>query len=368
MAEGKSRSTVPEIIITNGLLEIITDEGTETMVLRGNVDPTCLQHLQIDSSYQREELTPKKIEALAEAFRMGEILPDIDLGMRGDDCIEYPYESGTWRLSGRIYIIDGQQRRAGALLAMDDGVLPRVGAVVHFNTSRAWERDRFDRLNLFQTKLGANVVLRNLAADEGNTAARMILQLSRNADFQLNGRVQWSQNMAPAHVITGRNLLLTVARLHAHMGPGRSNGSAEIVDGLQKIAENCGISTMRANIIRFFELIDEVWGIPNFDEGFNRADITWLKHRFVYALAAFLSDHYNYWDDGRLVIDEPTIARLRKIDPISRIISGWVKGGQEGSASMFLHLVTIVGKSRRKKLEPRHSFIIDIGDEDAGDE
>jgi hypothetical protein len=332
MAANQGRTALSQITITNGVLEIIIDDdGTEIMVLRGNVDPDCLHMLLIDTTYQREELTPRKIDALADAFRVGEILPDIDLGMRGDDCIEVEGEPGTWRLSGRTYIIDGQQRRAGALKALEEGHRPRLGAVVHFNTTRAWERHRFDRLNLCQTKLGANVALRNLAADEGNTAARAILQLSRHDDFLLQGRVQWSQNMAPRDMITARNLLLVVARLHAHMGPGRSNGSVEIVEGLQKIAENCGIPNMRANIIRFFELIDEVWGIPNADEGFNRADIVWMKQGFIYVLAAFLSDHYNFWEDGKLVIDKPTIDRLRRIDPVSRIIAGWIKGGNEGA-------------------------------------
>ena len=99
------------------------------IILRGVIDPQSLHLLQV-ADYQREVLPLAKISELVEAFMKGSV-PDVDLGMRGERFFE---RSGSFYLQDDVFIVDGLQRVTAALhlIQMATGILPQLGAVVHF--------------------------------------------------------------------------------------------------------------------------------------------------------------------------------------------------------------------------------------------
>ena len=142
--------------------EIAGEKGSTQIVLRGVLDPVSLADLKVDE-YQREPLPLSALSKLWGALRDGESLPDIELGMRGQDFDVSKDDKEFW-LKGDVYIIDGQQRRNAALhiLSIMPELNVRMGAMVHFGTSRTWERERFRVLILDRSRVSPNVLLRNM--------------------------------------------------------------------------------------------------------------------------------------------------------------------------------------------------------------
>src|SRR5580698_10049833 len=101
------------IHFTRATLDEIPSGGTSQIVLRGVLDPASLEELKVDE-YQREPLPLSSLSRLWEALKNGESLPDIELGMRGNDFDVDKNDTEFW-LKGAVYIIDGQQRRNAAL-------------------------------------------------------------------------------------------------------------------------------------------------------------------------------------------------------------------------------------------------------------
>lgn len=101
------------------------------IILRGRIDPTGLHVLQT-GPYQREVLSPATILSLTRALQNGSSVPDVDLGMRGE---RYHESKGTYVLKDPLYIIDGLQRVTACRSLVAEGILPRLGTVVHFGTT-----------------------------------------------------------------------------------------------------------------------------------------------------------------------------------------------------------------------------------------
>ena len=135
----------------------LDEEGAE-IVLRGVVDATSLTNLKV-AEYQREVLPDRRISELMKALQGGGV-PDIQLGCRGGNW-RSGSDAGTFYIQDDVYIIDGLQRCTAALRLLQKGIIPRIGAMISFNTTEEMERKRFKALNLTRVKLSPNVTLRN---------------------------------------------------------------------------------------------------------------------------------------------------------------------------------------------------------------
>src|SRR5262245_5861040 len=108
-----SQDSPVEIHMFRAALDEVATERGQQIVLRGVIDPASLALLKVDE-YQREPLPLSALTSLRQALRDGESLPDIELGMRGNDFDCRGTLDEFW-LKGSCYIIDGQQRRNAAL-------------------------------------------------------------------------------------------------------------------------------------------------------------------------------------------------------------------------------------------------------------
>lgn len=326
------------------------DDENGDLILRGVINPHDLHRLLADD-YQREVNPLAKIMDLVEAFQTGSV-PDIDLGMRGHRC---EGAGEAYCLLDDIYIIDGLQRVTAAMHLMQQNRenLPKLGATIHFGTSKEWERNRFRILNADRTKLSSNILLRNLKDEL--PVMKMLTKLTEQKGFVMKDRICWNQRMKRGELMTAVTFVRIVGALNSHLGPGLYTNWHEIANGLQKIANNIGMNVLRSNIKTFFDLIDNCWGIGRI---VYRDGATHIKFGFLLTLARVIASHRNFWkgeNDQRLFI-EAQLMRKISLFPIDdpQIVS--LSNGGKMQDLLFLLMVRHINKGKTtKRLIPRNA-------------
>jgi len=320
------------------------------IILRGVVSADSLKLLKVDN-YQREVLSNKKVAELKEALRKGSV-PAITLGMRGETCME---RDGNWYLSDDIFIIDGLQRVTGGLelLAESSEAVPHLGVEIHFGTTEKTERAMFSKLNISQTKLSSNVTLRN--ARHEYSSMNTLYRLTTEKAFIMGGRVCWDQSMKRNDLISAVTFIKVVAMLHSHAGPGRSNSALDLAKGLDKIVDNVGRNVFSDNVRTFFDIVDQCWGVQRIA---YREGAAYMHRNFLVQLARVLSDHTNFWEKDRLVVDRAEIKKLSGFptsDPeVTRLSSS---GGTAAAEMLYVLFVKHINSGKRtRRLVPRRAF------------
>ncbi len=334
------------------------------IVLRGVVKPECLRHLKIDD-YQREALPLTALSSIIEAVQGGKRLPDIELGMRGQRFKER--ENGEFDLLDEVFIIDGLQRTNGCLhvLAMNPDVPVRLGAIVHFSTTKEEERERFRILNTLRSRVSANIILRNLAAE--SKAVETLIALSQNdPNFVLRQRISWQQKMTRGELLTAVTFAKTVGRLVSHKAGARRTKIEELVPALDKAVGVFGVNVLRENIRYFFDLIDECWGIRRVQ---YREGAAHLKGSFLYVLAAILSDHHDFWkqpEERRLFVDVSLKRKLALFPVTDPEIVRMASSGGKARDHLYMMMRDHINSGKRtKRLSSRVGDIVQInGEED----
>lgn len=321
------------------------------LVLRGVVDTQSFHRLKV-GSYQREILPFAKISELVRAFEAGASVPDIDLGMRGDNFIE---RQGYVYLQDPVYIIDGQQRVTAAIQLLQKGgeILPHIGATIHFGTDEKWERERFRVLNAERTKLSSNILLRNLR-DEVEAVEALYGLTTNNNGFVMCGRVCWNQRMKREELLTAITFLKVVGALHSHLGPGRSTGYHDLALGVQKICDKIGKPTLLANVDLFFETIEQAWGIRRvaFKEG-----AVYLRATYLNCLALLISRHHDFWrgkGDVKLFVEAGLLRKLALFPITDPQVNNLAASGGKSRQILYLLMKNHLNSGKRtKRLRPR---------------
>ncbi|HVM73775.1 MAG TPA: hypothetical protein VMU13_02805 [Candidatus Paceibacterota bacterium] len=341
-------------------------EGSTTgIILRGVIAPDSLHHLLKDD-YQREAQPLTSQWRILDALQKGEPLPDIELGMRGQN---FTTREDNFFLKDHVYIVDGLQRVTSAIhfLGTNPGSPVRLGATVHFNTTKEWERKRFHILNTHRLKVSPNVLLRNMR--EESPAILSLYGLSTNDKaFVLHDRVSWTQRMTKGELLTALTFCKVVGLLHSHKVAGKSNSIEELVPALGKAVEVFGIQAVRENIRVFFNLIDECWGIKSVQ---YREGAIYMRGMFLYVFARLLADHHDFWqgdDEKRLFVMadlKRKIAQFPIHDPEVVRLSG--SGGMARIMLYTLMRDHINSGKRTKRLTPRNSEAMMVVEEDDED-
>lgn len=345
------------------------DDYNGHIILRGVISLVSLGHLLVDE-YQREELTVGQRASIFEALELGESLPDVELGMRGQRYRET--ESGNVMLRDPVYIIDGYQRVRTILthLEKDPSARIRLGAKIYFDTTKEWESRRFEVLNAKRIKVAPAVLLRNLR--EGSSGTQMLWNLTKvERTFVMYDRVCWTQNMARGELITAGMFGKHAAVLHAHKSVvGAGGGMSGLSKALDRTVEVVGIQNMRENLRVFWGLVDECWGIQRVH---HKGTACYLKGTFLTVLAKLLSDHYDFWEtdmnERKLFVHAPLrrkLAQFQVNDPEVVRLAG--AGGK--AADILYHLMRdhINSGKRTKKIRSRHGDAVILGNQPDDDE
>lgn len=321
----------------------IDEDGEGNIIFRGVLDPGYLHllnvHLAVQGGYQREELSPLEIERKANSFLAGEAFPDIVLGMRGQRFQDEP--DGATRLLDPLFIIDGQQRRAGALKAiqMRLGFQPRLGATVYVNTTPESEAAFFVKLNTLGKRVTPGVLLQ-IAAQKSPPLETLLL-LTKDRSFALGDRVRWDQNKTQNHLLPALTYVKTVISLHRHVSASVGNSKSHIddyVSSVNKISTGIGTSALRDNTRVFFEVIDHAWKLRKLTA--KDASAPQLRYNFLMALSAVFSRNLNFWDDEgkELFVKVDDVRKLATFDTTTDLVRSCTSGGSQAQR----HLITLL--------------------------
>lgn len=323
----------PVIRIINGSLD--EDENSpNSIVLNGRIDPSTLRFLKVDSSYQRPLSERPEI---FEAMKAGIVVPNIDIGVRGQD---FTTEGNNILIHSPAYVIDGWQRVGNALRLLE--LIPdqplRIFASIHFGTNDIWERHRFTELNKNVKKISPNLHLRNMR--DSNEAVLTLYGLSNNTrDFALYGKVCWSQSMKRGELMQAYLVSRTAVRLHAHIHPANYASAADkIAATLATVTRKTTLAVFRKNITTFFDVIEECWGIRSIE---LRASAPQIKSSFLLQLARMFSTHLDFWgDDGRTFFVSANMRhKLAKFPLADPYVKNLVGGGGGPAGNILYDLI-----------------------------
>lgn len=329
------------------LYSSLEEDEDGNIVLRGVIDPASLYNLLTDD-YQREVLRPvsdtRKSSKIKRAVANGKPLPDVVLGMRGEHF--HSREDVTF-LDDPVYIIDGLQRistvRDWNELYPDKITKTRIGAKIHFGTSKAWEKEQFEILNVDRTPMSPNVLLRGKRED--NVSIATLYGLSTNdPNFALYGRVSWMQYRHKGDLVTAL-ILARVAHTLFAGHPGTS--TKHLPPLLDAVAERTKLSKFREGIKAFFDIIDQCFGIRTV---VYRETSVATKGNFLIAMASVMAHHEDFWRNGSLYVDADMKRRLRTFpvgDPSIERLSG---AGSAVMPELYRRIVDHLNYRKQNKL------------------
>ncbi len=105
-----------------------------------------------------------------------------------------------------------------------------------------------------------------------------------------------------------------------------------------------GLQHFRANLTAFFEVIDEVWGL----RGLKYNDkATHTRNNFIIQLGGMFSDHEDFWDGPRLVLDAQQKAKLKSFPIDDPTIIRLAGGGSSAGVLLYRHLIDHMNKGRQ---------------------
>ena len=330
-----------EVKITNGSLAVFEDGGKESLILRGVIWAPSLIDILVDS-YQRDDMGRSDIYV---ALRDGGTVPDIELGMRGKKCSN---KGDTYWLSDEVYVIDGLQRISAAKRVMElhPEVPLRIGATIHFNTTEAWEKERFEILNMRRTKVAPNVLLSN-RRDRSRALLTLYGLSHTDKDFPLYGRISWKQNRVRNELLSARTIVRVAAYLHAHLVP-RGNGTIDsMVKSIDETSNKIGLMLFRNNIKTFFEVVEDSFGLRAI--AFRKA-APQIRETFLAVLAGMFSDHLDFWEEPEcrtLFVDPPMRRKLHGFPILDPSIIALTGAGGDAKNLLYRHLVEHINSGKR---------------------
>lgn len=235
----------------------------------GVLDPRSIEKLKT-AEYQRGVRSEKKREGLVKKMgtsgKAATSAGPVSLSMRGDKYDVKP--DGSVLIYSQVYIIDGQQRlRSGAAAFAKSGgtVDPTISVELYINMTEDMERELFTDTNTKQVKVSVNHNLRNLMYK--SPGVTLMYDVSKDPTFAFMNAVQWGQDRAPHEVIPANTLCKVAAALHVQSGGTLSTKYEHVASSLDGLIDTIGAENVKKNVIMFFDIVDEIWGIRQIGQG-----------------------------------------------------------------------------------------------------
>jgi len=353
---------IDRVKIINGALE---ETPSGDVILRGTIAVESLKSLKTDE-YQREVLSrsgrggagPSR---LMKGIQSGVRLPDIELGMRGQNFTSH---GKTFVLHDPVYIIDGLQRVTALIEHIEEHGSPNgaqpLGAMIQFRTTKQSEKERFGILNgPGRTPVSPGVLLRNIR--DKHPSILTLYGLSKSdTSFALYGRVCWDQRMKQQEILKAMLLVKSALSIHSgihrriileHGAAKRDESKAADNKGaamLDRVAKEIGLQNFRENVKDFFELIDECYGIRSIEYGEAQGH---LRGVFLSVLGTFFANNKQLWnaEGKRIRVDNKTRERFKSFainDPEIRRLCG--AGSTSTEPILYRYLLNHMNKHKSK--------------------
>jgi hypothetical protein len=345
----------------------MTDEARGLLIRKGNLGEgeegstiligfldllSSIDNLNV-SWYQRAAgFSQQKIRQLANDLRAGDQMPPIVLGMRGDqfDVLD----DGTIKLRDPVYIIDGLQRWFAALSVREQKPGLRLAVMVYLNTAEEIEIALFRKLNTKRTGVSPSIHIRN-EKNRSRVAATLCGLSTNQPDFALFERIAWDQRFDPDRdLLSGATLFLVLTQLHVHiLRVEQAFRITELLTLVDTRIDHLGLQKGRENLIHFFDVVDELWGIRAVS---HRHGTPHLKQGWLLTLAKLFSDFTEFWDktDKTLFVSAALKRDLERLDPKDDEFVRLATGTKTARELLYQLFVQRLNKGRTNKLIDRY--------------
>lgn len=330
------------------LLNAAIDVYEGHTVLRGSLDPATLDNLLVDD-YQRDVQPVTSLARIMRGFDNGSAVPDTELGMRGS---RKSVRDGVYTLFDPVYIVDGLQRISAAKRYRDDGKVPHLGATIHFNTTKEWERKQFKILNADRVRVSSNILLRNFRADYDAVNA-LYRMTNDERDFVLCGKVCWDQRQSRTHLVTAMTFAKVSLVQHTHVtcATNPSPGVEDLCGKVEALSTAIGKNTLRANVRAFYEVVNECWP-------FARVAFTekspFVRATFLLTLARVFSGHEVFWREKKFFVEVDLKRKLADFPIFDPWVVAMTSKGSMVEPELFSKIVEHLNKGKRTRhLKPR---------------
>jgi hypothetical protein len=295
---------MPEIHVQYGALE--DDEYFDRTCLRGRIDQDSIKHLQADWYQRVQGFSDKEIRELCEAYFARYQLADITIGMRGH---RYRQDHNSFWLADPCFTVDGGQRVFAAKVALERRPDLRIslGVKVYFDTDVEFENKMFCAMNATQQRVSPTVLIRNKFND--SPSVQLLYKLNTNHDFALKDMVGWDQKNQEGEFVTGFGLTRVTGALHMHKGGTGSGRSYDLLAAVDKACCVVGPDAMQTSVIRFFDAVDQAWGIRG-----SASKPACLNLRILIVLARLFASYDDFWDGNEFLMPTRYEKKLAKID------------------------------------------------------
>ena len=134
----------------------------------------------------------------------------------------------------------------------------------------------------------------------------------------------------------------------------RGFNMSDMVTTLDKIGEKIGLGVLRENVVKFFDVIDECWGLRTIQ---HKELAVHTRNTFLWSLSNVLADHHNFWTgpgEKRMAMDADTRRKLKLFsvaDPTVMQLAG--SSGQASNVLYGLIRDHINSGRRSGKLKPK---------------
>jgi hypothetical protein len=136
---------------------------------------------------------------------------------------------------------------------------------------------------------------------------------------------------------------VTMHRFAAH-GGRHLTSVATMPRSLDNMASGVGLQNFRNNISVFFEAIDAVWGI----RGIKYTDrATQTRSNMMIELAGVISDHEEFWDGNKMVIDAGQKAKLKSFPLDDPTIIRLASAGAQAGVLLRRHIIDHFNKGKQ---------------------
>jgi hypothetical protein len=287
---------------------------------------------------------------MKKAIEEGTELPDITIGIRGgDDVVKFGNDVAI--VDADCYIIDGLQRWTATCLAAQDHPDLRVvlGIKGYTNSDVTFERLMFRKMNTNHTAMAASVILRN-EKEDSRVAATLYGVSVNEPSFALHRHVAWEQEADKtlgAHYIRGAGLLRILATLHAHLMTGvKTAGTSQTLSLLavcDRRIDGVGLPIARKNLIEFFDVIDEVWGIRDTPIKFG---IIYMLEPWLIQVSRILSNHREFWRGSELFVTKDWIRDLGKVNPNDPDLIQLTRGNHVQHEILYATMLNLINKGK----------------------
>jgi hypothetical protein len=329
------------------------DDGGRA-ILVGFLDlQSSIDNLKHEWYQRRAGFSAVKIRNMVRDLVAGDRMPAIVLGMRGEAFDAR--EDGSVILHDPTYIIDGLQRWTAAVIAAEEGAEARLAVQLYFKTDEEFEIALFRKLNSSHTSIAPSILIRN-ERQQSRIAATLFGLSNNDPHFALLNRVCWDQRQEPeVHLINGATLLNTLMALHTHvLHVQHATKVLNILSALDSKIDLVGLQQARDNLIHFFDVIDEIWGIRN---ATTKSGLIYLRQGWLTTFAKLFSDFTEFWkdvDNKELFVPASLRRDLKRIDPRDAELVRLSGGNSTARELLYQMFVQRLNKGKVNRLIDRY--------------